>query len=153
MPKQGRPRSQPSQVADKQLRDEIDDAVNDIILVALAKKFRDRLAYVGPSMSRNEVEPNQPTGRKGDRLYCSRTPSEFLNCLKQLNPRQRRSMTEIGFGGVLDFDIKEIPRYLAYWVLNALHLARCQIKLAAGEYLTLDEEDTHLTLGFPRGPK
>ncbi|XP_042023061.1 uncharacterized protein LOC121770390 [Salvia splendens] len=153
MPKRGRPRSQASQEADKLLRVDIEDAVDDIIPVALATKLRQRLAEIAPGTSGCQDEPRPITGRKHDRLYSRRTPSEFIDCLKRLNPRQKKAVTDIGFGAVLDFDVKEIPPYLAYWVLSALNLPRCQIQLTGGEHLTLDEEDVHLTLGFPRGPK
>ncbi|KAG6436885.1 hypothetical protein SASPL_101789 [Salvia splendens] len=76
MPKRGRPRSQPSQDAEKQLRLYIDDVVDDIIPVALAKKFRDRLSVGGSSTSGDDGEQTQTKGRKGDRWYCRRTPSE-----------------------------------------------------------------------------
>ncbi|XP_042058913.1 uncharacterized protein LOC121803300 [Salvia splendens] len=125
MPKRGRPLSQVTEAAEKRVRSELDDAVDDLIPVALAQKLRDRLAAAAPSTSVADVQQKQVKGRKTDRLYCRRTPSEFLNCLKQLNPRQRRAVTEIGFGAVLCFDIKEIPSFLAFWVLNALNLARC----------------------------
>ena len=60
-------------------------------------------------------------------------------------------MIELGFGAVLEFNIREYPGYLAYRVLKSLNLARCEIPLSGGDRLTLDEEDVHLTLGFPRG--
>ncbi|XP_041995570.1 BTB/POZ and MATH domain-containing protein 4-like [Salvia splendens] len=127
MPKRGRPLSQASEAAEKRLKSEIDNAVDDVIPVAFAKKLRDRLAEGVPSTSASDVEQKTIKRRKTDRLYCRRTPSEFLNCLKQLNPRQKRAVTEIGFRAVLSFDIKEIPSFLAFWVLNALNLACCQI--------------------------
>ena len=37
-------------------------------------------------------------------------------------------------------------------MLKSFNLARCEIPLSRGVSLTLDEEDVHLTLGFPRGP-
>ena len=57
-------------------------------------------------------------------------------------------MIELGFSAVLEFNIREFPGYLAYRV--SLNLARCEIPLSGGDRLTLDEEDVHLTLGFPR---
>ncbi|KAG6400907.1 hypothetical protein SASPL_137752 [Salvia splendens] len=60
MPKRGRPRSQASQDADNQLRVDIDSVVDDIIPVALAKRFRERLAEIGPGTS---VQPPKPDGQ------------------------------------------------------------------------------------------
>ena len=62
-------------------------------------------------------------------------------------------MQELGFGAILHYHIKEIPGYIAYWVIKPFNLARCQTPLCEGGSLTLDEEDAHLTLGFPRGLK
>ncbi|KAG6424376.1 hypothetical protein SASPL_114794 [Salvia splendens] len=51
MSKRGRPRSQASQDADNHLRVDKDSVVDDIIPVALAKRFRERLAEIGPGTS------------------------------------------------------------------------------------------------------
>ena len=64
----------------------------------------------------------------------------------------KEAVEELGFGAMLHYNISEIPGYIAYWVLNSLNLARCQIPLCGGGGLTIDEDDVHLTLGFPKGP-
>ncbi|XP_041991921.1 uncharacterized protein LOC121742745 [Salvia splendens] len=103
MPTRGRPLSQASEDAEKRLQSEIDNTVDDVIPVALAKRFRDRLAEGAPSAVAGDAEKKQLKGRKPNQLYCRRPPLEFFNYLKQLNPRQKRAVTEIGFGAVLCF--------------------------------------------------
>ncbi|KAG6436745.1 hypothetical protein SASPL_101647 [Salvia splendens] len=61
MPKRGRPRSQASHDADNQLRVDIDSVVDDIIPVALEKRFRERLAEIGPRTSGSQGQPKPPT--------------------------------------------------------------------------------------------
>ena len=132
----------------------IDDAVDDVIPIAIAQKFRERLKEgntAETSTSDQEADKRKQRGKKVDHLY-SRSTTEFLNCLKGLTPRQKEAMHDLGFGAILHFNVKEIPGYIAYWVLKSFNLARCQIPLCGGGALTLDEEDVHLTLGFPRGP-
>ncbi|XP_042043884.1 uncharacterized protein LOC121789502 [Salvia splendens] len=133
---------------------DFEEAVDDVIPIALAQKFRQRLAdqKAETSKANEEVEQMKSRGKKVDHLYCRRIPTDFLDCLKRLTPRNIKAIHELGFGAILSFNIKEIPGYLAYWVLTNFNLARCKIPLSGGEDLTLDEEDVHLTLGFPRGP-
>ncbi|KAG6424106.1 hypothetical protein SASPL_114518 [Salvia splendens] len=69
MPKRGRPLSQVTEaaVSEKRVRSELDDAVDDLIPVALAQKLRDRLAAAAPSTSASDVQQTQVKGRKTDR--------------------------------------------------------------------------------------
>ncbi|XP_042012168.1 protein FAR1-RELATED SEQUENCE 5-like [Salvia splendens] len=48
--------------SEKQLRVDIDDALDDVIPVALEKTIRDRLAEIGPSTSGNQGEPKHQQG-------------------------------------------------------------------------------------------
>lgn len=139
--------------ASKQRRTVFDQAIDDLIPIALADQVRQRMAEHLPESSTALVEgpKKNARGRKVDHLYFRQTPTEFISVIQNLTPRQKEAVNELGFGPVLDFNITEIPGHLAYWVLKTFNLARCQIPLSGGGSLTLDEEDVHLTLGFPRG--
>ena len=118
--------------------------MDDVLPLAIAQKFRERLEEqktAKVSTSNEEADKRKQRGKKVDQKN-----------LKGLTPRQKEAMQELGFGAMLHYNIKEIPGYIAYWVLKSFNHARCQIPLCGGGSLTLDEEDVHLTLGFPRGP-
>ena len=119
----------------KQRRVEFDDAVDDVIPIALAQKLRERLAKekAETSSANEDVEKKKPRGKKADHLYCRQNPTEFISCIQSLTPRQKEAVNELGFGAVLDFNIREIPWYLAYRVLKSFNLARCEIQLSGGE--------------------
>ncbi|XP_042014818.1 uncharacterized protein LOC121762870 [Salvia splendens] len=153
MPKRGRPTNsqQSQQDGAKQLTVNIEDAVDDLLPVGIAQKFRKRLTEASTSSAQTESEDKKNKGRKDDYLYCRRTPAEFLACLKNLTPQQKAAVAELGFEAVLGFEAKEIPGRLAHWVLSSFNLARCQIALTGGVNLDLDEKDVRLTLGFPKG--
>ncbi|XP_042043173.1 uncharacterized protein LOC121788594 [Salvia splendens] len=97
MTKRGMPiKSQPTQAAaSKQLRLDINEAVDDILLVGIAQKFRERLSEAGTSTSPKETEDRKPRGRNVDHLYCRRTPTEFLNCIKSLTLRQKEAVRNL----------------------------------------------------------
>lgn len=115
--------------ASKQPRLHIDEAVDDVLSIALAHKFRQRLAThkgAEASTSNQDAEKRKQRGKKVDHLH-SRSTTEFIKCLIGLTPRQKEVVHELGFGAILHFNIKEILGYIAYWVLKTFNLARCEI--------------------------
>ncbi|XP_042039648.1 uncharacterized protein LOC121785331 [Salvia splendens] len=134
MPKRGRPSNsqQTQQDGTKLVRRNIEDAVDDLLPVGIARKFRERITEASTSSAQNKCEDKKNKGRREDYLYCRRTPTEFLSCLKNFTPPQKESVAELGFQSILCFDAREIPGQLAYWVLSAFNLARCQIGLSGG---------------------
>ena len=83
--------------ASKQRRVDFEEAVDDVIPIALAQKLRHRLAEdkAETSTSHEDVEPRKTRGKKADHLYCRRTMTEFLNALQSLTPRQKEAVKEL----------------------------------------------------------
>lgn len=75
----------------------------------------------------------------------------FVDMLENLNQNKKRAVQEIGFGALLNFNIRSFPRALAYYLINNFDSTSSSIKLNSGESLFLDDEDVHITLGFPIG--
>ncbi|XP_047956249.1 uncharacterized protein LOC125201983 isoform X2 [Salvia hispanica] len=115
MTKRGRPyKSQPeTNEASKHRRVEFEEAIDDVIPIALAQKLRHRLAEekAETSSANEDVEKKKPRGKKADHLYCRQNPTEFISCIQSLMPRQKESVNELGFGAVLDINIS--PRVLS----------------------------------------
>ena len=113
--------------ASKHPRLAIEQAVEDVLPLSVAQKFRDRLKeqqMAEASTSSEDAEKRKTRGKKVDHLY-TRSTTKFVNCLKELTPRQKEAVEELGFGAMLHYNISEIPGYITYWVLNSLNLARC----------------------------
>ena len=72
--------------ASKQRQTDFDEAVDDLIPIALAQKLRQRLAEDKPetSTAREEGQKKKPMGKKVDHLYCRQTPTEFITCIQTL---------------------------------------------------------------------
>ena len=116
--------------ASKQPRLAIDEAVDDVLPLAIAQKFCERLNEQNSaeaSISNQEANKRKKRGKKVDHLYCRSTT--VLNYLEGLTPRPKVVMYDLGFDAILHFNIKEIPCYIAYWVLKSFNLTGCQIPL------------------------
>ncbi|KAL1554277.1 hypothetical protein AAHA92_14855 [Salvia divinorum] len=81
-----------------------------------------------------------------------RSPLYFVEMLQSLNDKQRAAVKEIGVDTLLHYNIKSIPRVLARYLLENFEPISCTIVLNSDDLLFLDEEDVHITLGFPMGP-
>ena len=77
---------------------DIDEAVDDLLAIAIAQMFRERLAEqqrAEASSSHEDAEKRKPRGKKVDHLYCRQTPTEFIACIKSLTPRQKEAVNEL----------------------------------------------------------
>ncbi|KAG6399950.1 hypothetical protein SASPL_141436 [Salvia splendens] len=89
---------------------------------------------------------NQETSVKDQENY-----SFFLRILKSLNERQKNAVRQLGFGGLLDFDVTSVPGTLAYWLLEHFDHLRCCLMLPNDVELEVDTKDVELVFGFPNG--
>ncbi|KAH6758679.1 hypothetical protein C2S51_018914 [Perilla frutescens var. frutescens] len=79
-------------------------------------------------------------------------PSPLTNAIKNFNEAQREAVINIGFGEILNLQVKELLHKMTYWILNNFKPRRCEIELADnGGRLLLDEDDVLLILGLPKG--
>lgn len=60
------------------------------------------------------------------------TPSLSVEKFDQLNDVQRKVVVALGFGGLLELKIREVPQKLAYFVLSSFDCDRCDILLPPG---------------------
>ncbi|KAG6382717.1 hypothetical protein SASPL_157577 [Salvia splendens] len=59
-----------------------------------------------------------PAQAKRPQLRIKRTTHFFLRILKSLNERQKTAVRQLGFSGLLDFDVTSVPGTLAYRLLE-----------------------------------
>ncbi|XP_047940172.1 uncharacterized protein LOC125187589 [Salvia hispanica] len=68
-----------------------------------------------------------------------------------MNERQKTAVRQLGFGGLLDFDVASVPGTLAYWLLEHFDHLRCSLMLPNDVQLVVDTKDVELVFGFPNG--
>ncbi|KAG6392930.1 hypothetical protein SASPL_147159 [Salvia splendens] len=76
------------------------------------------------STKRRWRKMTQGTGfaqKKRDVLYFWRTSKEYMDMITKLNPRQIEVVHELGFGGILDYKILEIPGEMGHWILSVFN--------------------------------
>ena len=88
---------------------------------------------------------------KRPQLRIKRTTRFFLRILKSMNERQKTAVRQLGFGGLLDFDMASVPGTLAYWLLEHFDHLRCSLMLPNDVQLVVDTKDVELVFGFPNG--
>ncbi|XP_057790617.1 uncharacterized protein LOC131007701 isoform X2 [Salvia miltiorrhiza] len=64
------------------------------------------------------MKVNSRRNNKGPKFNTRTTPAAFHDSLRKLNEAQKNAVREIGFGRILDLKLKDLPRHLAYWILN-----------------------------------
>ncbi|KAG6393138.1 hypothetical protein SASPL_147373 [Salvia splendens] len=63
----------------------------------------------------------------------------------------KNAVRQLGFGGLLDFDVTSVPGTLAYWLLEHFDHVRCSLLLPNDIELVVDTKDVELVFGFPNG--
>lgn len=78
------------------------------------------------------------------------TPTTLRDVIKGLKPEQRKAVTEMGLGSILDFDIGAIPSKLAYYAVNSFFPKQKYFKTLGGKF-TAKEKDVHNVFGLEMG--
>ncbi|KAG6401026.1 hypothetical protein SASPL_137871 [Salvia splendens] len=92
-----------------------------------------------------------PVPVKRPQLRIKRTTRFFQRILKSLNERQKTAVRQLGFGGLLDYDVASVPGTLAYWLLEHFDHRRCSLMLPNGVEVVVGTKDAELIFGFPNG--
>ncbi|KAG6426945.1 hypothetical protein SASPL_111184 [Salvia splendens] len=92
-----------------------------------------------------------PVQTKRPQLRIKRTTRFFWRILKSMNERQKNAVRQLGFGGLLDFDVTSVPGTLAYWLLEHFDHVRCSLLLPNDIELVVETKDVELVFGFPNG--
>lgn len=84
-------------------------------------------------------------------LYTRSSPRCLYDAVRKMNSQQKQAVKEMGFGHLLNWNIRTLPRRLAYWVVDNFNSKSCDLMTHNGRTLTVTEEDVHRVLGFPNG--
>ena len=85
-----------------------------------------------------------------DRVHLRIPPLSLFRVLTNLTDKQRQSVRDMGFGGILEYRLSEIPTRLGYWVLDKFDEDSCSLKFN-GNTIRVTREAVHEILGIPMG--
>lgn len=78
-------------------------------------------------------------------------PSTFSKVVSALSKAQKDWVTEAGFGPLLSFELRAVPREIALNVLWWFDHNNSELLFRDNKSIKVDEEDVSLILGLPRG--
>ncbi|GJW13821.1 ulp1 protease family, C-terminal catalytic domain-containing protein [Tanacetum coccineum] len=85
-----------------------------------------------------------------DRVLLRIPPISLFRIMTNLTEEQRKSVREMGFGGILEYRLSEIPTRLGYWVLDKFDEDSCSL-IFSGNTIPVTREAVHEVLGIPMG--
>ncbi|GJY52343.1 ulp1 protease family, C-terminal catalytic domain-containing protein [Tanacetum coccineum] len=85
-----------------------------------------------------------------DRVLLRIPPISLFRIMTNLTEEQRKSVREMGFGGILEYRLSEIPTRLGYWVLDKFDEDSCSL-IFGGNTIPVTREAVHEVLGIPMG--
>ncbi|GJX96968.1 peptidase C48, SUMO/sentrin/Ubl1 [Tanacetum coccineum] len=83
-----------------------------------------------------------------DRVHVRVSLWSLHRLIPNLSPQQRKDIIEMGFGCVLDFNIKDVPTRLSYWLLDNFNEETCVLN---GKAIPVTKETIKDVLGVPMG--
>ncbi|PWA95077.1 hypothetical protein CTI12_AA010880 [Artemisia annua] len=135
----------------KGLVDEDKDDEEDVYNEVGGRKRIRKSKLVGEAVTKNKDEKG--VGCKVpdvDRVHQRISLWSLHRLLPNLSPKQREDVTEMGFGAVLRFSIKDIPTRLGYWLLDNFDEDRCVLNVD-GKEISITRETVRDVLGIPMG--
>ncbi|PWA90628.1 Peptidase C48, SUMO/Sentrin/Ubl1 [Artemisia annua] len=85
-----------------------------------------------------------------DRIHQRISLWSLHRLLPKLSTKQKQDVTEMGFGAVLGFRIKDVPTRLSYWLLDNFDEDRCVLAID-GKEISITRETVRDVLGIPMG--
>jgi hypothetical protein len=99
---------------------------------------------------KKKKEKGQKNQTSSDNLVSRQVPFQLVSVLSILNDTQKQQLRDIGFGTMVDFNIKYLPMKLAKMLVQRLDAENCQM-MVDGKLLRITKEDVRDILGFPMG--
>ncbi|KAL8162114.1 hypothetical protein V2J09_013603 [Rumex salicifolius] len=88
-------------------------------------------------------------------LVCRTSPNMivkyFASGEKEFSAAQRQAIIDLGFEALLEWQIRDLPMRLGYYVCKRFDPLKCTIKLNDGKEILMTNEDPHDYLGLPIG--
>lgn len=85
-----------------------------------------------------------------DRVHVRVSLFSLHRLIPNLSPKQRQDVTDMGFGSVLGFKIKDVPTKLGFWLLENFNEDTCVLDVD-GKQISITKETVRDVLGLPMG--
>ncbi|GKG31508.1 hypothetical protein Tco_0426458, partial [Tanacetum coccineum] len=85
-----------------------------------------------------------------DRIHLRVSLWSLHRLIPNLSVKQREDVTDMGFGAVLDFKIKDVPTRLSYWLLDNFD-EDARVLNFDGKSISMTRETVRDILGLPMG--
>ncbi|CAH9109702.1 unnamed protein product [Cuscuta europaea] len=85
------------------------------------------------------------------KLWTRMSPRSITEIMTAMSEEQKAEVVEMGFGPLLNLQIKQLPMQLAYWTVENFDSRSLSLVLPNNEKLRTNEDAVHFTLGFPKG--
>ena len=85
-----------------------------------------------------------------DRVHVRVSLLSLHRLIPNLSPKQRQDVTDMGFGSVLGFKIKDVPTKLGFWLLENFNEDTCVLDVD-GKQISITKETVRDVLGLPMG--
>ncbi|XP_020250941.1 uncharacterized protein LOC109828330, partial [Asparagus officinalis] len=107
--------------------------------------------YVSYNSDDDYVEP--PNNPAGEETSKRRRDEENEQTTKERKKMKKKEWVRLaGFGGLLNFGLKELPHMLGYQILQSFDSESVALNLPRGS-ISITEEDVHQVMGLPLGMK
>ncbi|CAH9053472.1 unnamed protein product [Cuscuta europaea] len=84
-------------------------------------------------------------------LQTRSSPRLLVRAIKAMNNAQKKAVQEIGFGGLLNLEISQLPSKMAFWVVENFNPRNCTLRLQEGHNVHISDEDVARVFGLPMG--
>ncbi|CAH9110150.1 unnamed protein product [Cuscuta epithymum] len=115
------------------------------------QKIKKKKAEEEEEFEEDEEEIEKEENAKYPKLWTRMSPSSITEIMKNLSAEQKKEVVEMGFGPLLNLEVKQLPMQLAYWLLDNFDSRSVSLLLPNNERLRINEDGVHVTLGFPKG--
>lgn len=78
-------------------------------------------------------------------------PKYMYKIVRAFNAKQKKAVVEMGFSALLNLNLDYLPGELCYWLATNFKPLPSKLPTFDGSGVHVDENDVHLTLGFPKG--
>ena len=75
----------------------------------------------------------------------------LVESFKSLNDSQLKSIEELGFSSLLKLEMKHLPLFLSYWLVDNFDADRVALITGTGDTIFIEDVDVAIALGLPMG--
>ncbi|GJR39036.1 hypothetical protein Tco_1214720 [Tanacetum coccineum] len=114
-------------MSDNKEIDELDASIDDDFVTNVGARHGPRMVEE-KGKGRKKIDDDTMRSVKGFKGKGKSTDDDCAN-VKRAKQRQKQDVRGIGFGAFLEFKIKDVPKRLAYWLLEKFNVDTCSLNV------------------------